>query len=166
MHTATNQRSWDNGSSYWYAYIFKAWALPTHSVNICQLANKWRNKWINDKHIRMSKGMNDHSKNRHWKINEEETCEYFLGVFQSIKNALFPLWCHSFIKFVLLASIALKNMTQKIENQNALNHSKTCISSVQPKWENLIEHLSKQTFVSLPCTSYPNSSRKPLLEMG
>lgn len=42
----------------------------------------------------------------------------FFDFFQSIRNALFPLWFHSFIKFVLLASIVFENMTQKIENQN------------------------------------------------
>lgn len=47
-------------------------------------------------------------------------------------------------------------MTQRIENQNALYHSKMYITSVQPKLENLIKHP--------PCTNQTqaaNLSQEP-----
>ena len=76
-----------------------------------------------------------------WK---KETLNIFFGFYQSIRNALFPLWFYSFIKFGFFGFHSNWKMTQKTENKNALNHSKMYITSVQPKLKNLIEHLTKE----------------------
>lgn len=69
--------------------------------------------------------------------------------FFNLLRMLYFLFDISFTKFVLLASTVVENMTQKTENQNAQNHSKMYISSVQTKLEHLIEHLFKQSFVNV-----------------